>query len=158
MQVNHREEANPAAESASQRSLYDQLGGRPCLERVHKRFYDKVFTHRILGVFFANKNRQHQEEQQNDFMAAQFGGPKRYGGRLPDGAHCHMFITEAHFALRHEILAEALDECGIDRVLREHWLAIDLSFKKQIVKASIDECQKRYTNDNILSVPTPGCP
>jgi hemoglobin len=136
-------------------SLFDALGGRNCLERVHKRFYDKVFFHHILGAFFADKNRRHQEDQQSDFMAAQFGGPRVYGGRLPDGAHQHMFITEAHFELRHKLLAETLRECGVAQDLRDRWLDIDYGFKNQIVKQTVDQCVKRYTNDRIIVAPAP---
>ncbi len=133
------ETAVPKPSPTTAPSLYDALGGRECLERVHKRFYDKVFFHPVLGAFFADKNRDHQEDQQSDFMAAQFGGPRLYGGRFPDGAHQHMFITEAHFELRHTILTETLDECGVAPVLRDRWLAIDRRFKMQIVKQTIDD-------------------
>ncbi len=154
MQGNLSTSAKPQA-IAPRASLYDQLGGRECLERVHRRFYDKAFNHPILGAFFNGKSQQHQEDQQSDFMAAQFGGPQRYGGRFPDGAHQHMFITEAHFELRQKLLAETLDECRVAPELRDRWLVIDRNFKSQIVKTSIDECKKRYTKDTIITAPTP---
>lgn len=134
-------------------NLYERLGGRPCLERVHKRFYEKLFNHPILSAFFKGKQRQHQEDQQTDFMVAQFGGPNIYGGRFPDTAHEHMFITEAHFELRSRILSETLDECGIAPALRDQWVATDYKFKKMIVKMTVDECKKRYTKDEILIAP-----
>lgn len=136
-------------------SLYDRLGGRACLERVHARLYDKLFGHPVLGAFFAGKNRAHQESQQTDFMAARFGGPRLYGGRFPGGAHQHMFITAAHFALRQSLLAEALDECKVPPDLRDRWLAIDAEFGKQIVKASIAECKPRYKTEAFLVAPDP---
>jgi len=33
-------------------SLFDALGGYETLQRVHKIFYDKVYTHPWLGAFF----------------------------------------------------------------------------------------------------------
>lgn len=126
----------------------DHLG-----ERVHKRFYDKLFAHPIFSAFFVGKEQQYQESQQTDFMAAEFGGPREYRGRLPDGAHQHLFITEEHFELRHNILAETLDECGVEPELRDRWLTIDGSFKHLIVKKTIDKCSKRYTTDHIIVAP-----
>ncbi len=140
--------APPAPET-----LFERLGGRECLERVHKRLYDRIFHHPVLGAFFADKNRQHQEDQQTDFMTAQFGGPKRYGGRFPGDAHQHMFITEEHFDLRYKILEDVLIQCEIAPELRESWLIFDRKFKNQIVKKSVDECVKRYKNDTILVAP-----
>ena len=134
-------------------SLYDSLGGRDCLERVHKRFYDKLFFHPVLSAIFAGKNRRHQEDQQSDFMAAQFGGPNVYGGRFPDNAHEHMFITKTHFELQHSILAESLNECGVTQDLSDRWLGIDYRFKNKIVKRAVGECKKRYTNDRIIVAP-----
>lgn len=139
--------------SSPRPSLYDRLGGRDCLERVHRKLYDKMFPHDAFSPFFASVNQPHQEEQQTDFMAWKMGGPSRYGGRLPEAAHEHLFITEALFDLRHKILSETLDECGVSPDMRDEWLAIDMGFKTMIVKTSIDDCRKRYRNDTILFSP-----
>lgn len=134
-------------------SLYDNLGSADCLARVHRALYDKIFDHPSFRVFFADKNREHQESQQNDFMASKFGGPNEYRGRLPDGAHQHMYITDELFELRHDLLRETLDECGVSPELRDQWLAIDRSFKSAIVKKSVTDCVKRYNTDTII-IPT----
>ena len=134
-------------------SLYDRLGGRDCLERVHRRLYERLFTDPAFSPFFVSVTRQHQEDQQTDFMAWKMGGPSRYGGRLPEAAHEHLFITEALFDRRQEILAETLDDCGVAPALRDEWLVIDRSFKAMIIKQSIGDCRKRYRNDTILSSP-----
>lgn len=141
---------------SSGKCLYDRLGGRECLERVHKRFYDKIFAHPVLAAFFADTQQQYQENQQSDFMAAEFGGPKLYRGRLPDGAHQHLFITDELFELRHNMLKETLDECGVTRALCDKWLAVDRRFKNKLVKKTINECEKRYTTDHIIVAPETG--
>lgn len=145
-----RPDANGSSAESLAESLYERLGGEECLARVHRRLYDKIFDHPTFRVFFADKNREHQETQQTDFMASKFGGPPAYRGRLPDGAHQHMYITDEHFELRHELLAETLDECGVEPGLRDQWLAIDRSFKVSIVKSSLSECKKRYNSDTII--------
>jgi hemoglobin len=141
------------SQTLAMQTLYDRLGGRDCLALVHKRLYDKIFNHPVLGVFFAGKNRQHQEDQQSDYMADQFGGPRIYGGRVPRDAHQHLFITEEHFELRATLLEETLVECGVAAEAREQWMTIDRGFKRHIVKKSIHECEKRYKNDEIISAP-----
>lgn len=88
-------------------------------------------------------------------MAARFGRPHLYGGRFPDGTRQHMFITEAHFELRHKFLVETLRECGIAPDLRDRWLAIDYEFKNPIVIRTVDESEKRYANDRIVVAPAP---
>ncbi len=150
----HQSQARETRQPApAARTLYDRLGGRPCLERVHRRLYDKIFNHPVLGAFFAGKNRKHQEDQQSDFMADQFGGPRLYGGRMPRDAHQHMFITDEHFELRFKILEESLNQCAVPPDLRDRWLAIDREFKSHIVKKSVDDCVKRYKTDTILTAP-----
>jgi truncated hemoglobin YjbI len=139
--------------SSMRESLYDRLGGRDCLERVHRRLYERLFPDPAFSLFFASVTRQHQEDQQTDFMAWKLGGPSRYSGRLPEAAHEHLYITEALYDLRHKILSETLDECGVPPDLRDEWLIVDMSFKSMIVKQSIDDCRKRYNSDTILSSP-----
>ena len=86
-------------------------------------------------------------------MAMALGGPKKYSGRLPDGAHMHMYITEEIFELRHKILAEALKECLVPEDLRDRWLTTDYQFKGKIVKKTFEDCEKRYNTDTILFTP-----
>ena len=88
----------------------------PCLEKVHVIFYDKLLSHPWLKDFFKGVPRWHLESQQSDFMSGLFGGPLIYGGRAPQGAHTHMFITEEIFLIRHELLAQSLTEANIKNV------------------------------------------
>ena len=136
-------------------TLYDRLGGRETLERVHKALYDKLYAHPWLKHFFQGKDQKHQENQQTEFMMRSMGGPKVFGGRLPRAAHEHLFITEEVFDLRHKILCETLDECGIPVELARRWAYIDWCFKEAVVKAGVDECRKRFTTDEIIVVEKP---
>ena len=153
MRSNRAQETGLEPDRSSGETLYDRLGGRGCLERVHKRLYDRIFAHPTLSAFFAGKEQLFQEKQQTDFMADRLGGPRLYRGRLPNGAHQHLFITDEHFELRHAILAESLDQCGVDAELRDRWLAIDRKFKDHLVKKTIGDCEKRFTTDHIIAAP-----
>lgn len=139
--------------NAAKLSLYDQLGGRPTIERVHKLFYDKLYAHPWIGQFFTDVPRHVIEDQQTDFMAQTMGGPAQYCGKFPIPAHKHMFITEELFDLRHAMLEASLREAGVPAPLAESWLAIDAAFKPRLVKKSPSECEGRFNTDPILVIP-----
>lgn len=136
-------------------SLFDLLGGRPTLERVHKSFYDKLYAHPWLKQFFVDVEQKILEDQQTDFMTSNMGGGKIFSGSLPEKAHKHMYITNDLFNLRQSILKECLIENGIPRDLAERWLKIDEAFRPSVVKENVDQCQKRFKTDEILFFPNP---
>jgi hemoglobin len=133
-----------------QKTLYECIGGRPCLERVHKIFYNKLFSHPLLGQFFKNVKQETQEAQQTDFMSQPMGGPAVYSGKFPIPAHSHMYITEKIFNMRSQILRESIKEAGVSDDLAMRWLEIDSAFKNGIVKKSLEDCKPRYIGDEIL--------
>ena len=134
----------------------NEIGGKACVERVHKILYGKLLAHPWLKDFFVGLERWHLEEQQTDFMIDLFGNtPKSYFGRLPMNAHQHIFITEEVFLIRHQLLAEALLEANVSGVNKERWLEYDMGMKRAIVKKTVDECEGRYRNEQIIVVPKP---
>lgn len=136
-------------------TLFDELGGRPCLERVHKIFYDKLLVDPWLKDFFKDNEQWHLEVQQTEFMMRLFGGPIIYAGRMPKYAHAHMFITEEIYMARHQFLEDSLIEEGIRPDLRERWLAYDLGLKLALVKDTKEECSQRYVDEPIHEVIKP---
>lgn len=137
------------------KTLYEALGGRPTLQRVHKIFYDKIYQHPWIGKYFESVKQEVIEEQQTDFMAEAMGGPSVYCGKLPIPAHKHMFVTEDLFQLRNRLLREALAEAEVPSELAEHWIKIDGAFKTAIVKKSMADCKKRFETDEIMNFPNP---
>jgi len=135
--------------------LFDRVGGRATLEKVHEIFYDKIYADPWLGRFFAGIDRSHIESQQTDFMAMLFGGPKAYSGRMPIDAHEHIMITEELFAFRSALLRQALAEAGVAPAEMTDWLRIDMAFKKVLIKSSTTECKKRFFTDEILDFADP---
>jgi truncated hemoglobin YjbI len=136
-------------------TLLQEIGGRPVLEKVHKLFYDKLYEHPWLKIFFLHIDQKVIENQQTDFMVSNMGGGKIYSGGLPRTVHRHMYITEELFDLRTEILKESILACGVPGALAERWVRIDGAFKHSLVKKSIDDCEKRFFTDEILSFPKP---
>ena len=137
------------------KTLFETLGGRPVLERVHKVFYDKLYEHPWLKQFFSEIAQKTIEDQQTDFMVSNMGGGKIYSGALPKNAHKHLFVTDEMFDLRNKILKASLDECGVAQDLAERWLRIDDAFRKSIVKEDPGQCEKRFFTDEIVILPKP---
>ncbi|MBT3184762.1 MAG: group 1 truncated hemoglobin [Nitrospina sp.] len=139
----------------TEKSLFELVGGRPTLEKVHKIFYDKLYVHPWLKHFFAGIDQKHIENQQTDFMVSNMGGAKLYTGGLPKPVHKHMNIPEELFDIRGKILRECILECGVTIELAERWIRIDNAFKKAITKKNISDCEKRFNTDSILDFPKP---
>jgi len=136
-------------------TLFDKLGGLPCIELVHRLFYDRMYAHPWLKDFLHGRTREFQESQQTNFMAGLFGGPQTFRGRFPRGAHQHLFITEEVFEIRAEMLESALIEAKVPEDLRARWLRYDASLKNAVVKTDVSECEPRYPNDPIIVVEKP---
>lgn len=136
-------------------TLFHKLGGKNTLQKVHKIFYDKIYADPWIGKFFLHIDQKIIEDQQTDFMMQAMGGPAEYAGALPHAAHKHMLITEDLFQYRQELLRASIKEAMIPENLAEEWLKIDAAFKKGIVKKSINDCEKRFNTDEILSYQKP---
>jgi len=124
--------------NAKKKTLFDEVGGLPTLQKVHKIFYDKVYAYEWLKEFFVGHNQEAIENRQTLFMAEKMGGPVVYMGKAPKMAHRAMYINQELFDIRQRILEESLIEAGVNKTLRDRWLKIDNAFKAQIVKDSIE--------------------
>jgi len=124
-------------------SLYESLGGLPTLERVHKIFYDKIYDHPWLKLFFEGFNQQVIEDKQTSFMAEKFGGPA-YTGKPLKQVHENMYISQELADLRHHILQESLVEAEIPEELATRWLRIDEAFMQQVIKKSVASFYRDY--------------
>ena len=137
-------------------TFLDEVGGVPCLERVHKILYDKLISDPWLKQFFEGFKRWHLEVQQTEFMADLFGRkPALYQGRIPMYGHQHMFIDEEIFMIRHTLLGEAISEARVSDGLKERWLDYDMGMKKALVKSSVDECEGRFKTEEVIVIPKP---
>ncbi|OIO69451.1 MAG: group 1 truncated hemoglobin [Zetaproteobacteria bacterium CG12_big_fil_rev_8_21_14_0_65_55_1124] len=143
-------------EKPAKKTLFEQLGGIETLERVHKRFYDKIYIHPWLKHFFEGHEQAAIELRQTQFMAEKFGADIRYPGMALELAHRRMFISEELLTLRRELLRESLEEENIPEGLVARWLKIDGAFWKDIRKdslAAFSEIDLKY--EKPLIVPKP---
>ena len=137
------------------RDLFQAVGGRPVVEKVHKLLYDALFAHPWLGKFFEDVDQDFLESQQTDFMSSISGGPKSYVGQSPQRTHIHMYLTEEIVEIRHGMLDVALREVGVSEEGRVAWLKLDRSFFGAVVKRSIRDCKQRYSFEGIQSFENP---
>lgn len=135
----------------SEQSLFDRIGGRPTLERVMKRFYDKVYDDPWLGKYFESVPREVIESQQADFIQRSLGGGQVYCGKLPIPAHKNMFITEELYNLRHKYLEESLREEKIPEDVIKKWVDLDDAFRGGLIKKKIEDCEKRFFTDEFIA-------
>lgn len=134
---------------------FNKLGGREMLRKISEIFYDKVYKHPWLGLYFQKIDQEIITSQQVDFMTSALGGGQVYCGQLPVVAHQQMNISEELYDLRTDLLTQSLDEAKASADLKEKWLRIDLAFKGAIVKKSVHDCKKRFFTDEILDFPNP---
>lgn len=134
---------------------FEQMGGREVLIKINKVFYDKVYAHPWLKLYFQEIPQQHIEDQQVDFMQKVLGGRDVYVGKTPATTHNHMFIPNELFDVRKQLLEESFQEVNADKELVDKWLSLDESFRRLIINKSPDECKGRFKTDPILNFPKP---
>ncbi len=122
------------------------------VQLINKNFYDRVYADPWLRKMFEIVPQDVIESQQTDFMVGALGGPVRYRGRSPKDAHPHLFVTEEIWQRREDHLLATFKELNIDDQIATKWLKIDNAFKQAIIKSSLDECEKRFFTDEIISL------
>jgi len=99
-----------------------------------------MFDHPWLEQFFYGKSKEALIRKQTQFMVAAFGGENHYRGDTPAFIHMHMYITDEIADVRQEILKQAILDEGLSEDIAQRWLKVDGSFRRGIVKKSVDEC------------------
>ena len=141
--------------ASCKREDYEAMGGTVMIEKISKIFYDKIYDHPWLKLYFKEISQDHIERQQVDFMQAALGGENLYCGHTPPTAHKHMYITHALFEARQNLLDESFEEANTSELMIEKWQRIDDAFFIRIVKHAPEQCEKRYKTDKILNFPKP---
>ncbi|MGO8755305.1 MAG: group I truncated hemoglobin [Gallionellaceae bacterium] len=117
-------------------TLYDAVGGLPTLQKAHRIFYDRIYAHDWLKLFFAGHDQKVIENRQTEFMGEKMGGPIAYMGKEIGMVHEAMYITRELFDIRHELLSQSLKQAGVADELRRRWLRMDSAFMQKIIKES----------------------
>ena len=119
----------------SELSLYERISEATLVAAI-TRFYELAFIDPLIGHFFFGRDRGHLTRQQIDFARSLLGGPTRYQGKPLLHAHRPLPIRPPHFARRQVLMAEVLDELGVDPDIKREWLAREESLRPLIMSSS----------------------
>jgi truncated hemoglobin YjbI len=118
-------------------SLYDDIGGDFIKTAIHE-FYARAVVDPIIGHFFFEKDIDTLIRKQIDFTSRLLGHKDSQTplSRPLKSVHHPLGIHSAHFARRQKLLAQVLDDLGLDPVLRDKWLGGEQQLKPLIVRGS----------------------
>jgi ferredoxin-NADP reductase/ferredoxin/truncated hemoglobin YjbI len=121
------------------------------LKEILADFYQCVYADARLSPFFNGTTRRRSMEKQYLFLRQYFSGEKVYFGDRPRNAHHWMVISNELFDYREALMHSVLRRHGLADYLIERWLALESTFRADIVK---DRPRKRVIGD--LEVPVEG--
>ncbi len=98
-----------AAQASSDKSLYEQLGGKESIRMVMDDFVVRLKADPRIGDQFAATNAERLASQLTDQVCEATGGPCKYVGLDMKAAHAGMTITKAHFNALVEVLQTSMD-------------------------------------------------
>jgi len=108
---------------ATDRTLYERLGGRDAISTVVDEFYDRVVADDRLGPHFEDADMQRLRTHQTQFLVAATDGPQEYAGEGVRAAHADLDLTEAEFWAVADHLDAALAACDVPEREREQVMA-----------------------------------
>lgn len=134
----------------SDQELYDIIFA------ASEEFYELAYNDHYFKKFFRNIDQEIITSQQTDFMVQNFGGPKKYCGRMPKDAHPQVWVDENIWQYREKLLIQAFNKVNTPQDIQEKWLKIDEAFKHAIInKGGPEECTPRDKIDEIIYEPMP---
>lgn len=104
------------------------------LEKILKRFYEKMDKDTMIGFFFQGKNLQNIINQQVKLLSMVMG-VGTYLGKPVSQAHLELPpILKGHFHRRLVLLQETLQEFDLSKQSVGEWLNFEKQFERVIVK------------------------
>jgi hemoglobin len=124
------------------KTLYEAIGGEEKVRAILQSLYDKLFDDPMVGFLFEGKDKAHIIEQQLAFTCRFLGGPHKYEGKPLPVAHAGLPLLPGHFARRHLLLAQTLDEQRVPVDVKLVWLNIDQSLRSSVLASGEDAREK----------------
>jgi hemoglobin len=128
-----------AAASATPRTLYDRLGGRPAITSVVDSFVARVAADTRINKKFARSDIPRVKAMLVDQICGGTGGPCTYSGRNMKEAHRNMAVTEGEFNALVEDLVATLNSFNVPKPEQDELLGILGSMKADIVERNVPE-------------------
>lgn len=120
-------------QAATEKSLYDRLGGKDAITVVVDAFVANVAADARINKFFANTDIPHLKQMLVEQVCQATGGPCKYSGKDMKTTHTGMGITEADFNATVEDLVKALDGAGVQQKEKDELLGALAAMKPDIV-------------------------
>ncbi len=125
-----------AAAVASNKTLFEKLGGEAAVNAAVDLFYRRVLADAYINRFFEGVDMEKQAAKQKAFLTMAFGGPHNYTGKDMREGHKHlvkMGLDDSHFdhILMH--LRATLAELGVGDDLIAEVIAIAESTRNDVL-------------------------
>lgn len=115
------------------RSLYEDLGGQPGVERLVTATVRLAHSDKRISFLFEKMNDAELIRQLQDQICYLSGGPCEYKGRSMSEAHSGMDISEAEFDAFVERLTDAMVGTGIPHSARNRLLSLLAPMREEII-------------------------
>lgn len=124
-------------QTATEKSLYERLGGYEAISAVVNDFAPKLFADPQVGPFFKGMGadtRQSFIQKNINLVCNVTGGPCKIISRPAKTAHAGLGITEAEFNVVVNHLVDTLDKFGVPAAEKQELLSIIGTLKPDIVE------------------------
>ena len=122
-----------AGEAPAARSLYEDLGGTPGIERVVDATLAIVHADPHINLFFENSDIPDLRRLLVEQICAATGGPCEYTGRTMEESHSGMGLTDEDFDRFVADLVAAMDGLSVPKDLQQRLLALLGPMRPEIV-------------------------
>jgi len=129
-------EAQRRRDPAPDPGLWAALRGGEGLMEILTDFYRRVYDDPRLSPYFEGITKKRSIEKQYQFLRQIFSGEQIYFGDRPRTAHHWMVISDELFDYREDIMMDCLRRYGLSEELVRRWLAIEETYRADIVKAA----------------------
>lgn len=97
-----------------EKSLFDKYGGFSTVSKIVLSLYDRLLEDDDVGPFFDDVDLPKLIDHQTKFVSSLMGGPASFTDDHIERAHSSMTIHDHHFDRLKEIVAETLNDFGVD--------------------------------------------
>jgi truncated hemoglobin YjbI len=113
-------------------TAFERAGGEPVVRAIVERFVDRQFDDRIIGFFFAGKDRARVVAHEYEHAAASLGAPVAYTGRPIPALHRPLRINAGQFRRRLALLRQEIEREGLPADIVETWLGAQRRMERAI--------------------------
>ncbi|MCB1582907.1 MAG: group 1 truncated hemoglobin [Marinicella sp.] len=116
----------------SEDSLYQQLGGKPAIEKITKHLLDRLLNNEKINFLFKETERDDLHIKIVDQICMETGGPCKYEGLDMVEAHSGMNIKYSEFDIFVEDFILAMEDAEIPFRLQNKVLAIFAPMREDV--------------------------